>query len=194
MIDSITRSYIRDAIMEDLSFHISSERDMSRFCDMIMKGHSFDDSSNVAIWLREDQEPHYFELRESEFPPGEAMQRMLSPSCKLADGEVQQKIMDEAVLANPYKLADEEVQQNIMESFLKDLNDGSLTDSQIERFCNLMKRGERLRDAFDIVGELSEEQEQLMFKVMAEGCDPPEAWQYVTTDFPSDIEENYEPG
>ena len=170
MIDSITRSYIRDAVIEDLSENVNSESKRNRFCGLIMKGHGFHDSRRVLENLREAQEPHYFELRESGLCPEEAL---------------------EAVLANPWTLQDEGVQEKIVEEFLKDLTNDLATESQIERYCNLIRRGHKVRDAGQIVTELSIEQEKRLLEVLAKGCEPDDAWEYVTTHDPHENEAYY---
>ena len=170
MIDSITRSYIRDAVIEDLSDKVTSESKRSRFCGLIMKGHGLHDSRQVVLNLTEAQEPHYFELRESGLCPREAL---------------------EAVLANPWTLQDEDVQQKIVEEFLKDLTNDLATESQIERYCNLIRRGHKFRDAGQIVTELSVEQEKRLLEVLAKGCEPDDAWEYVTTHDPHENEAYY---
>ena len=170
MIYSITRSYIRDAAIEDLSDNLTSESKRNRFCGLIMKGHGFHDSRRVLENLREAQEPHYFELRESGLCPREAL---------------------EAVLANPWTLQDEDVQEKIVEEFLKDLTNDLATESQIERYCNLIRRGHKFRDAGQIVTELSVEQEKRLIEILATGCEPDDAWEYVTTHDPHENEEYY---
>ena len=110
-------------------------------------------------YLKEYQEGEYFYLRAMGNDPEKALGVFLGRTWTLEDENVQQKITDE---------------------YLKFLNVNSLTDSQLVRFCNQIRRGQLPKDAHDIVTELSKEQEELMFEAIAEGCTPPKAWQNVT--------------
>ncbi len=159
MINSIKKSYIRDAVVDYLTTQLSP-KDLSRFCALIMKHTSFYESWLVVRYLKKYQEAPYFILKSMGHDSDEAL---------------------EALLGGTWTLEYENVQQEITDQFLRFIGVGSLTDSQIERFCNLMRRGKPLKWAYDIITELSEEQEQLMFEAIAEGSTPAKAWQNVTS-------------
>ena len=158
MIDSIQKNYIRDAVLKHLTTHISP-KDMSRFCGLIMRQNGFRDAWHVVRYLKEYEEGQYYILRAMGHDPEEAL---------------------EAFRGRTWTLEDENVQQKITDEYLEFLQVNSLTDSQIERLCNLIRRGELLEDAYDIVTELSEEQELLMFQAIADGWTPAHAWMHVT--------------